>query len=145
MQLFNADPKILSKNFKLFSVHKNFKKRSSKVAHNWPKPFFPQSSPAHSPQPKIDFLFYEISGPDICSLICGYFLTGFCNQKLIIFTRQHEKIILFGFSYKLSIINGWYCHKVTLTCRQNYISRGVVYFSLQAPFLCQYLFQVKQF
>ena len=24
------------------------------------------------PQPKIDFLYYEISGPDICSLICDY-------------------------------------------------------------------------
>ena len=27
-------------------------------------------SPDHSPQPKIDFSCYEISGPDICSLIC---------------------------------------------------------------------------
>jgi hypothetical protein len=31
-----------------------------------PTPFF------HSPQPRIDFSYYEISGPDICSLICDY-------------------------------------------------------------------------
>ena len=34
-------------------------------------PFISQSSPGHSPQPRIDFSYYEISGPDICSLICG--------------------------------------------------------------------------
>ena len=28
------------KNFKLFFVHKNLKERASKVAHNWPKPFY---------------------------------------------------------------------------------------------------------
>ena len=36
-----------------------------------PDPFISQSSPDHSPQPRIDFLYHEISGPDICSLICG--------------------------------------------------------------------------
>ena len=43
-----------------------------------PTPFFSQSSPDHSPQPRIDFSYYEISGPDICSLICGqvYSKTG---------------------------------------------------------------------
>ena len=35
-----------------------------------PDPFISQSSPYHSPQPRIDFSYYEISGPDICSLIC---------------------------------------------------------------------------
>ena len=33
--------------------------------------FISQSSPDHSPQPRIDFSYYEISGKDICSLICG--------------------------------------------------------------------------
>ena len=36
-----------------------------------PDPFIPQSSPDHSPQPRIDFSYHEISGPDICSLICA--------------------------------------------------------------------------
>jgi hypothetical protein len=36
-----------------------------------PDPFISQSSPDHSPQPIIDFSYYEISGPDICSLIWG--------------------------------------------------------------------------
>ena len=35
-----------------------------------PDPFISQSSPDHSPQPRINFSYYEISGPDICSLIC---------------------------------------------------------------------------
>ena len=33
-----------------------------------PYPFFPTVQPG--PQPRIDFPYYEISGPDICSLIC---------------------------------------------------------------------------
>ena len=36
-----------------------------------PDPFIPQSSPDHSPLPRIDFSYYEISGPDICFLICS--------------------------------------------------------------------------
>ena len=45
---------------------------------NWPQrlliisldPYISKSSPEHSPKPRIDFSYYEISGPDICSLIC---------------------------------------------------------------------------
>ena len=40
----------------------------SKVAHNWPRPFY--FTVQTRPQPTIDFSYYEISGPDICSLIC---------------------------------------------------------------------------
>ena len=40
------------------------KKWASKVAHNRPRPFY------STVQPRIDFSYYEISGPDICSLIC---------------------------------------------------------------------------
>ena len=36
-----------------------------------PDAFISQSSRDHSPLPRIDFSYYEISGPDICSLICG--------------------------------------------------------------------------
>ena len=51
---------------------------SIKTLKNWPQklliispnPFISQSSPDHSPQPRIDFSYYKISGPDICSLIC---------------------------------------------------------------------------
>ena len=60
----------------------NVKKKKKMTMKNWkncpkklliicPNPFFPQSSPGHSPQPKIDFPYHEISGPDICSLICA--------------------------------------------------------------------------
>ena len=51
--------KYFQKRIKLFFVHKNFKKRASKVAHNQPKPFYftVQSSPDHSPLPRIDFSY----------------------------------------------------------------------------------------
>ena len=57
------------KGFKNFLTPKKLK--------NWPQklliigPFILQSSPDHSPQPRIDFSYYEILGPDMCSLICG--------------------------------------------------------------------------
>ena len=55
MQLFSADPTIFSKqNLNLNCVtHEDLKKRSSKIAHNWPKPFFfhsPAQATAHSPE-----------------------------------------------------------------------------------------------
>jgi hypothetical protein len=59
--------KYFQKNFKLFFVHKNFKELASKVAHNRPRPFYFTVQPG--PQPIINFWYYEISGPDICSLI----------------------------------------------------------------------------
>ena len=47
------------------------KKRASKVAHNRPRAFY-FTAQTNGPQPRIDFSYYEISGPDICSLICGW-------------------------------------------------------------------------
>ena len=52
---------------------------SIKTLKNWhqklliigPEPFISQSSPDHSPKARIDFSYYAISGPDICSLIPG--------------------------------------------------------------------------
>ena len=49
---------------------KKWKNWPQKLLIIGPEPFFPLSSPNHSPQPRIDFPYYEISGPDICSLIC---------------------------------------------------------------------------
>ena len=58
------------------------KKRALKVAHNRPNPFFSQSSPDHSPQPRMDFSYYEISEPDICSLICSLDFNQACNINI---------------------------------------------------------------
>jgi hypothetical protein len=66
--------KYFQKNFKLIFFHKNFKKLASNVAHNWPRPFYFTVQPR--PQPRIDFSYHEISGPDICSLICGKSIYG---------------------------------------------------------------------
>ena len=52
---------------------KTLKNGPQKLLIIGPDPFISQSSPDHSPQPRIDFSYYEISGPDICSLICGIF------------------------------------------------------------------------
>jgi hypothetical protein len=61
---------VFKKNLKTFFDPEKVKKQALKVAHNRPNLFFSQSSPDHSPQPRIDFPYYKISGPDICSLIC---------------------------------------------------------------------------
>ena len=74
MQFFSVDAIVFSKKSKKkFFDPEKVKKWASKVAHNWPRPFYPTvplrpQPTAHSPQPKIDFPYHEISGPDICSL-----------------------------------------------------------------------------
>ena len=49
---------------------KNWENHPKKLLRIGPDPFFPLTSLGHSPRPKIDFPYHEISGPDICSLIC---------------------------------------------------------------------------
>ena len=49
---------------------KTLKNGPQKLLIIGPDPFISQSSPDHSSQPRTDFSYYEISGPDICSLIC---------------------------------------------------------------------------
>ena len=74
-----------------------------------PDPFISQSSPDHSPLPRIDFSCYEILGPDICSLICEldpyqicqiteghnfYSVSIICDFKLSLiplFSKSHVK------------------------------------------------------
>ena len=48
-------------------------KWTSKLFIIRPDPFISQSSPDHTGQPIIDFSYYEISGPDICSLLCDFY------------------------------------------------------------------------
>ena len=68
MQLFSADAIVFSKKINVFFYPKKVKKQASKVAHNRPNPLFFIVQPR--PQPRIEFSYYKISGPDICSLIC---------------------------------------------------------------------------
>ena len=58
------------------------KKRASKVAHNEQllRPFH------FTVQPRIDFSYYEISGSDICSLICA------CNSLTNSIYEAHSMI-----------------------------------------------------
>ena len=52
------------KKIKKFFDPEKFKKQASKVAHHRPRSFY------FTVQPSIHFSYHEISGPDICSLIC---------------------------------------------------------------------------
>ena len=103
MQLFSADPKVcfekmvthllvytvanvspfFETDFTIFSKRKKkyifypwkHKKRSLKDAHNRPKPFISQSSPAHSPQSRFFFSYHQCVPTwaktwHICLLIC---------------------------------------------------------------------------
>ena len=71
----------------VFFFSKTWKKPPSKIAHNWPRPFYftVQPIPDHSPHPRIDFSYHEISEQDICTLICGHYL-------LYLMVHKHETI-----------------------------------------------------
>ena len=72
MQLFSANAIVFSKIFfEFFLSPKTWKNSPQKLLIIVPDPFISQSSPDHSPKSRIDFSYYEISGPDICSLSCG--------------------------------------------------------------------------
>ena len=63
-----------------YNIYLKVKKQASKVAHIQPRPFYSTVQPR--PQPKIDFPYHEISGPDICSLICGQAIRGNIAENL---------------------------------------------------------------
>ena len=78
MQLFSADAIVFSKKFK-----KSFLTRLPFISTVQPRP-----------QLRIDFSYYEISGPDICSLICAsqqltivWSLIHHSTQPFLIFSR----------------------------------------------------------
>ena len=56
---------------------KTLKNGPQKLLIIGPNPFISQSSPDHSPQPRIDFSYYEISGPDISHSRFGHY---FCSN-----------------------------------------------------------------
>ena len=79
MQLFSADATVFSI---FFLTPKEWKNWPQKLLIISPDLFIPKSSPDHSPQPRIDFPYYETSGSDICSLICGCYYV--LNWKLLL-------------------------------------------------------------
>jgi hypothetical protein len=58
MQVFSADATIFKKKIELFFAPENIKKKTSKVAHNWPPIFFQYCQPAQN-QLKSHFLFHK--------------------------------------------------------------------------------------
>ena len=71
---------------------KTLKNGPQKLLIIGPNPFISQSSPDHSPQPRINFSYYEISGPDICSLICACSLLCvllYCIQSDLVNSLLH--------------------------------------------------------
>ena len=55
----------------------------------------PAQATGHSPQPKIDFPYHEISGPDICSLICDVLICTYMKTKLSTSTDLTQKPLFF--------------------------------------------------
>merc|ERR1712008_651511 len=82
--------------FFFFSL-KKLKKRPPKVAHNRPKPFFPQPSPSHSQQPKIDFSYHkDVWSRPLCTY-SGIFSpkkSGFSEKKN---SSQQKNLKIFTF------------------------------------------------
>ena len=84
---------------------KNWKNRQKKLLIIGPNPLILQSSPGHSPQLKIDFPYYGISGTDICCRICNF--SGvrtvlsllILERGLVVQERQHSN--LFNLSIEL--------------------------------------------
>ena len=75
MQLFSAEAIVFSKKILFY-----FFDPEKMLIIIGPDPFISQYSPDHSPQPRIDSSQFEISGPDICSLICALlFATKFLD------------------------------------------------------------------
>ena len=105
MQLFSADPIIFSKkNVYQFFVHENLKKRSSKITHNRPKPFFSQYSPAHSPE--LIFHIKNMSQDSFVSLFVQY----------IFFDRMLNSMNLEEFYIHLKKCAGRWNHLVGKIC-----------------------------
>ena len=75
MQLFSAVAIMFS--FFFFFAHKKLKKPPSKVAHNRPKPFISQSSPAHGPE----LIFYIIKCREQASVLLYVIRKLLCNRN----------------------------------------------------------------
>ena len=104
MQLFSADATMFSNVFIFFFDHKKLKKPPSKVAHNRPKPFFPQPSPTHSQQPKIDFLYHKNVPPSVCSLVCACAALAATKQEVGTGKTRFKRIITAS-NHDLSLIH----------------------------------------
>ena len=98
MQLFSADAMVFSKKFwNFFLTPKKWKNGPQKLLIIGPDPFITQTSPGHSPQPKIDFPYHEVSGPDICSLICEASMVLQNYHHFIEMTSNTIYIVAHGF------------------------------------------------
>ena len=68
---------------------KTLKNGPQKLLIIGPNLFFSQSSPAHSPKPKIDFIYYKYVPRRICLLICGEKMSGVIGNSL---TYQQRRL-----------------------------------------------------
>ena len=98
--------------------------------HNPPKPFY-FTATDHSPQPRIDFSYYEISRPDICSLICFFFImlciirTRIQDQETrMAFKNTIKRNIAFlvpEFHWQCFLEKSWICAIIILRGRNSWI------------------------
>ena len=71
---------------------KTKKNRPQKLLIISPDLFSSQSSPDHSSQPRIDFSYYGISGPDICSLICDWSSNHVDRNQILAFWSRYFEV-----------------------------------------------------
>jgi hypothetical protein len=80
-----------------------------------PTPFFSQSSPDHSTLPRIDFSYYEILGPDICSLICEFISAVLHLMKILSVLKKNQKASKNSCDGKIALIFKEVCGTVVIT------------------------------
>ena len=126
-------------------LHSNFlsintlKNGPQKLIIIGPDPFISQSSPDHSPKPRIDFSYYEISRPDICSLICDLDLSSFrchleepkflwINKKWPIENNMKKNYFKFAIKIKfLTFVKYRSCWCKTKNLSTNYIDTTIIW------------------
>ena len=72
---------VFKKKLKKFLIPKKWKNRPQKLLIIGPDPLISQSSPDQQPTARIDFSYYEISGPGICFLICALNFHNFIHSE----------------------------------------------------------------
>ena len=92
MQLLSADPTIFSKKNQInFLPMKFLKNGPQKLFIIGPDPLISQSSPDHSPQPRIDFSYYEIWGLE--SVLLSVILSLLIQAEIEFAVHTTQKLI----------------------------------------------------
>ena len=102
---------------------KTLKNGPQKLLIIGPNPFISHSSPDHNPQPRIYLTYYEISGPNICSLICAFKVSRF-RTKVVRKSRTWMTFLFKMYHFHKGVCYNVWC---TLFHRKNKVSLRLHY------------------